>query len=199
MAFEMAIQRLNLQINLVSRPSARDFWVRHVADCLALAAQRFPDGAVVADWGTGGGLPAVPLAVAFPGATFYAVDSNRKKHFVLRQIQRELGLSNLYPWHGRAEAFPYELQYSVSRATAPLTDLWAWHHRSASPAAKVTPGCWKEGLVCLKGGNLRAQFNALNQRYPGLHVESTPLADSSRKIVHVYPGESLRPHHTLHA
>lgn len=185
-AFEAAVLQFNAQFNLVSRPSANDFWAHHVADCLGLAVRRFPDGAVVADWGTGGGLPAIPLAIAFPRVTFYAVDSNRKKHFALRTIQRQLGLKNLHPWHGRANSFPHRLQYSVSRATAPLTDLWAWHSRCANPQSDLTSEDWNCGLVCLKGGDLRPECDGLNRRYAGLHIETIPLADTSRNIVHVY-------------
>ena len=190
-AFEAAVQRLNTQINLVSRPSAKDFQTRHLTDCLALAGRNFPDGATVVDWGTGGGLPAVPLSIVFPKVTVYAVDANRRKYFALRQIQRQLDLSNLHPWHGRAEAFPYALQYSVSRATASLVHLWAWHIRRAKPAAQTRPGYWRDGLVCLKGGDLRIECNELTQRYAGLRIEIVPLTHASRCIVHVYQDASI--------
>ena len=131
---------------------------------------------VLVDWGTGGGLPAIPLAIAFPDVTIHAVDAVGKKIQAVHTMALRLGLSNLHPWHGRAEAWPGAAIYSVARATAPLRDLWRWHIRARDPHEPTTQEHdWRPGLICLKGGALCTEINMLQQRYPSVHVETTPL------------------------
>ncbi|WP_412061539.1 16S rRNA (guanine(527)-N(7))-methyltransferase RsmG [Rubrivirga sp. IMCC45206] len=169
-AYVGELERLNRRVNLVARPARRADLERHVRHCLALATRPFAPGAVVVDWGSGGGLPALPLAVAFPETTFVAVDTVGKKSEAVKLFARRLGLDNLTAWNGRAEAYdgPAPTR-SVSRATAPLATLWAWHERArASDAAD---------LLCLKGGDLGDERAALDAAWPGLAVETEGLAD----------------------
>ena len=72
----------NARINVVSRKDFDSLYLKHVLHSLAIAcACRFDGGAQVCDVGTGGGFPAVPLAIFFPGAHFTAVDSIGKKDY----------------------------------------------------------------------------------------------------------------------
>ena len=185
------VERMNQRVNLVARPASRADVERHVRHCLALATRPFPDGAVVVDWGTGGGLPAVPLAVAFPGVRVVAVDAVGKKTEAVKLFARRLGVENLEVWNGRAEAYDGPApHYSVSRATAPLATLWGWHERVAQPLA-VDDGAWAPGLVCLKGGDLAAEAAALADAFPQTTGAARGLDDllgpewSDKRIVHV--------------
>ena len=165
----------NRRLNLISRETEQaDAFERHILHSLALTQRRFPAGSAVVDWGTGGGLPAIPLAIAFPDVTFHAVDAVGKKIQAVRAMARRLGLANLHPWHGRAEAWPGATHFSVSRATAPLCDLWRWHTRAATPL-DVDVQSWSPGLICLKGGDLSEEIAALRAEFPAVRVEKTPL------------------------
>ncbi|MDZ4701794.1 MAG: 16S rRNA (guanine(527)-N(7))-methyltransferase RsmG [Rhodothermales bacterium] len=177
LTFAEQLTRFNATHNLVSRMSTGDILDRHIRHCLYLARRGFPAGATVVDWGTGGGLPAIPLALLFPETRFVAVDAVEKKIMVVRAIARRLGLDNLEAWHGRAEAWPGRTHYSVSRATAPLATLWSWHHRVVEPLDCVDPSCWPPGLVCLKGGDLTTEIADLSARYPATRVDVQPLED----------------------
>jgi 16S rRNA (guanine527-N7)-methyltransferase len=82
--------------NLVSRETLPSFWQRHAADSLQLLRFIAPDDRVFVDLGSGGGLPAIPLALALrkrADATFTLVESNQRKASFLRAAGRELGLS----------------------------------------------------------------------------------------------------------
>ena len=191
-AYAAEVERLNQRVNLVARPASRADVARHVRHCLALATRPFPDGAVVVDWGSGGGLPAVPLAVAFPDVEVVAVDAVGKKTEAVKLFARRLGLDNLTAWNGRAEAYDGPApHYSVSRATAPLATLWGWHQRVAQPLGEVPEGAWAPGLVCLKGGDLTDEVAALRDAFPQTSGEGRGLADllgsdwSDKRIVHV--------------
>ena len=81
----------------------------------------------------------------------------------VRAMARSLGLANVEAWHGRAEAFRQPHTHSVSRATAPLATLWAWHAPAAIEGAPGD-GEWPAGLVVLKGGDLTDERAALQKQ-----------------------------------
>ncbi|MDX1419119.1 MAG: RsmG family class I SAM-dependent methyltransferase [Rubricoccaceae bacterium] len=170
--FAAELARVNRRVNLVSPGTVPEIEERHLVHSLALAHRAFPAGATVVDWGSGGGLPAVPLAIRFPRTHVVAVDAVGKKAEAVRLFARRLGLDNLDVWNGRAESWDGGAHYAVSRATAPLADLWGWFARVRLPMHGVPRECWAPGLVCLKGGDLSDEIAVLPE---GLAVEQTPL------------------------
>ncbi|HET6567189.1 MAG TPA: 16S rRNA (guanine(527)-N(7))-methyltransferase RsmG [Rhodothermales bacterium] len=179
-AYARLLKEFNRKINLISRESEAEIDIRHIRHVLALASKPFPSGSIVVDWGTGGGLPAIPLAICFPDVTVHAVDSVGKKVHAVQAMARRLGLTNLKAWHGRAEQWPGRTHYSVSRATAPLVDLWTWHTRVAEPFFPPPDvEMWQPGLICLKGGDLRAEIDELHLRHPDVGVTVTNLDSDS--------------------
>lgn len=174
--YQALLRHYNRAINLISRETEDGIAERHILHCLALTKYAFPSKSHLVDWGTGGGLPAIPLALCFPECTVFAVDAVGKKIKAVQAMGRRLGLTNLRAWHGRAEAFPHAVHYSVSRATAPLADLWRWHAAAVTSFPEALPaGCWTPGLVCLKGGDLRDERAVLHDTFSGLTVSQTPL------------------------
>lgn len=177
-AYVGQMERVNQRVNLVARPAVRADLERHVRHCLALATRPFPDGAVVVDWGTGGGLPAIPLAIAFPTIQMVAVDAVGKKTEAVKLFARRLGIENVDVWNGRAEAYDGPSPHlSVSRATAPLASLWAWHTRVRAPLDAVPEAGWPAGLVCLKGGDLGSEMADFAHAFPEAAVTHAPLTD----------------------
>lgn len=81
--------------NLVSRETLAAVWSRHVADSLQVLSHLTPADRLFLDLGSGGGFPAIPLAIARKGAAatqFVLVESNGRKASFLRLVGRELGL-----------------------------------------------------------------------------------------------------------
>ncbi|GAB5521016.1 MAG: class I SAM-dependent methyltransferase [Rhodothermales bacterium] len=185
--------KINEKINLVSPETIDDFEERHLLHCLSLTIKRIPPNASVVDWGTGGGLPALPLAASFPIVHFHAIDSVGKKIQAVRTIGRAVHLANLEAHQMRAEELEMDLNYSVSRATAPLKTLWDWHSRLAKPYEHPLPeDAWAPGLICLKGGDLTEEIAELKAAYPDLNVETIELLPilkrayfAEKYIVHV--------------
>ncbi|MEM1054723.1 MAG: 16S rRNA (guanine(527)-N(7))-methyltransferase RsmG [Bacteroidota bacterium] len=188
------LARVNRRFNLVAPSTLADTERVHLRHSLALTWRAFPAGATVVDWGAGGGLPTVPLAIAFPGTQFVAVDSVGKKMEAVRLFARRLELPNLSVWNGRAEHYDGPLpHYAVSRATAPLADLWAWTERVRQPVRLGTEAdraVWQPGLLTLKGGDLGAEIAALPE---GVTVERHELTDllggsfATKVLLHVRP------------
>jgi 16S rRNA (guanine527-N7)-methyltransferase len=156
-ALEPLYAEWNARINVISRRemASGEFAVRHVLHSLAVArAVRFEAGAQVVDIGTGGGFPAVPLAILFPEVHFTAVDSIGKKIRVVSEVVRGVGLTNVTPLCGRVESTPGRFDYAVSRAVAPAATLleWVW-------------GKVNRGVVLLKGGDLAEELAATGREY----------------------------------
>jgi 16S rRNA (guanine527-N7)-methyltransferase len=83
--------------------------------------------ASVADIGSGGGLPGIPLAIARPAWQVTVNDASEKKAAFLRQAAIELGLANLAVHEGRVEAWRPAPRFSlaISRAFAELAQFAA--------------------------------------------------------------------------
>jgi 16S rRNA (guanine527-N7)-methyltransferase len=175
-AYAEQLRRFNPKINLISPDTEPHIRERHLLHSLMLTWRCFPAGSRVVDWGTGGGLPAIPLAIAFPKIDVFAVDSVGKKVRAVRAMARRLELDNLFAWNGRAEEWTGSAHYSVSRATAPLADLWHWHQRVVDPNVPSSDGgTWAPGLLCLKGGDLSAEIADLRAVDPGATVGQHPI------------------------
>ncbi|MFV1980867.1 MAG: 16S rRNA (guanine(527)-N(7))-methyltransferase RsmG [Rhodothermia bacterium] len=179
-AFEQLVVLANKRVNLVSRPSISEIRHVHTRHSLALSVRGFPAGATVVDWGTGGGLPGIPLAIRFPQVRFVLVDSIRKKTDFVRAMALKLGLENVDVERSRAETWEGPCNFAVSRATASLARLWSWTY----PVLKIRPGnfkesdsLWNPGLVALKGGDLAPEIEELSRIDPGVQITVTPISD----------------------
>jgi len=76
---------------------------RYFAESLA-AVQHLPERGAALDIGSGGGSPALPLAVVRPEMTFSLVESNQRKAAFLEEAARSLGLNNVTVHAQRFEA-----------------------------------------------------------------------------------------------
>ena len=163
----------NSKINVISRKDMDGLFEKHVLHSLSISACfEFPEGYEVLDMGTGGGFPGIPLAIFFPEARFLLVDSIGKKVKVVEAIAAATGLENVTTRHGRAEEIKdRKFDCVVSRAVAPLGELWTWSKPllrknksgggwpKGDGASKGIPeNCTPNGLICLKGGDLSREI-----------------------------------------
>ncbi|MBC9930720.1 16S rRNA (guanine(527)-N(7))-methyltransferase RsmG [Chitinophaga qingshengii] len=150
----------NGKINVISRKDIDSLYERHVLHSLSIAAiADFQPGTQILDLGTGGGFPGIPLAIFFPEVQFHLVDSIGKKIKVVQGVSEALGLKNVTSAHSRVEDIKNrKFDIVVSRAVAPLADLWRW----SKPLLKksTVPGKqFEKGLICLKGGDLAQEIS----------------------------------------
>lgn len=99
------LMHANESQNLTAIRDSDEAWTRHILDSLTLIPMivDFPEGATIADIGTGGGLPGVPLAIALPAYRVTLMDATSKKCDFLRQVVERLELKNVAVVCGRAE------------------------------------------------------------------------------------------------
>ena len=150
----------NTRINVISRKDTDGLYEKHVLHSLSIAALcEFQKGQQVLDLGTGGGFPGIPLAIFFPETEFLLVDSIAKKLKVVDAVAEAIGLKNVTTRHTRAEEIKgQKFDTVVSRAVAPLGDLWKW----SKPLIRKNKELSAEnvnGLICLKGGDLAQEIS----------------------------------------
>lgn len=137
----------NEKINLTAITDEDEVAVKHFLDCLSIKAL-LPDGASVADVGTGAGFPGIPLKIANPTVNLTLVDSLNKRTKFLAEAVQKLNLENTEIIWGRAEDVGKDENHRekydicVSRAVANLTTLC----ELCLPFVKVGGK-----LICLKG------------------------------------------------
>jgi 16S rRNA (guanine527-N7)-methyltransferase len=148
----------NEQINVISRKDIDSLYLKHVLHSLSIAATfPFAPGMEVVDIGTGGGFPGIPLAIFFPEVNFLLVDSIAKKIKVVSEVSAALELKNVETFCGRIESIKSrKFDFAVSRAVAPLKDLWSWGKPLLRKEKKMDD--FKNGLICLKGGDLTQEI-----------------------------------------
>lgn len=148
----------NEKINVISRRDIDSLYEKHVLHSLAIAAIfKFSAGMNIIDIGTGGGFPGIPLAIFFPEVRFHLVDSIGKKLKVVNEVVNALQLKNVTTQHIRAEEIRNrQFDFAVSRAVAPLKDLWQWSKPLLNKERKME--AFKNGLICMKGGDITQEI-----------------------------------------
>src|SRR6059058_5151297 len=107
------------RVNLVG-PEARENLDAHIDEALAAAEILKPSGNVL-DFGSGGGLPAIPMAIVAPEARFHLVEADQKKWAFLKHVARECGLSAVIYGDRLDRAlkrFPPDIRFSLVTSRA---------------------------------------------------------------------------------
>ncbi|MES1215308.1 MAG: 16S rRNA (guanine(527)-N(7))-methyltransferase RsmG [Bacteroidota bacterium] len=177
----------NEMVNVISRKDIDNLYEKHVLHSLSIAAVfEFEPGTEILDIGTGGGFPGIPLAIFFPEVKFHLVDSIAKKLKVVEAVSKDLDLQNITIQHLRAEEIKNrKFDFVVSRAVAPLKDLWRWSKPLLRPESVVRSQEYSPltthdsrlttmapGLICLKGGDLSQEIQESGARPTLLDINS---------------------------
>lgn len=175
----------NEKINVISRKDIDSLYEKHILHSLAIAAIcNFHSGATVVDIGTGGGFPGIPLAILYPEVVFTLSDSIGKKIKVVNEVIAATGIKNARGIHSRVELVEGPFDFAVSRAVAPLVDLWKWIKPSLRKGRMSDE--FANGLLCLKGGNLKDEIAA-----SGLRPHLFPIYD-------IFPEESFKEKYVVY-
>jgi 16S rRNA (guanine527-N7)-methyltransferase len=111
------LQEWNRVTNITAINSLKDTIIKHFLDSLSVI-ENLPGSGHLADIGSGGGFPGVPIAIVRPDMRVILIEAARKKANFLRQVVRVLGLKSAEVYHGRAEALATAGRFNciVSRA-----------------------------------------------------------------------------------
>lgn len=119
-AYGALLEKWNRVYNLTALRERQAVLTHHLLDSLAVLPQL--RGASLADVGSGGGLPGIPLAIARPAWRVALVEANNKKATFLEQARIELGLTNVSVANERVESWrpPAPFDVVISRAFSDL-------------------------------------------------------------------------------
>ncbi|MCM1491397.1 MAG: class I SAM-dependent methyltransferase [Muribaculum sp.] len=149
----------NDKINVVSRKDIDNLEVNHILHSLAIAKfVKFTPGSTVLDFGTGGGLPGLPLAVMMPDVKFHLIDRIGKKLKVASDIAEKAGLTNVTFQHGDSGECHDKFDFVVSRAVVSQPDLIRLSRKNISGKQQ---NAIPNGIIALKGGDLTAELKGL--------------------------------------
>ena len=150
----------------------------HLLDSLAVLRELQDRSGALADVGSGGGLPGIPLAIAEPARSVTLNDANEKKGAFLRQAIIELGLNNAAVHVGRAEDWRPAERFAivVTRGFASLVDFLAACRHLVAPAGV---------LAAMKGPYPREEIAQVPAACDCREVRrlKVPLLDAERHLV----------------
>ena len=124
LAFAALLGKWNKVYNLTALRDEQQVVSHHLLDSLAVLPH-LGNAKRLADIGSGGGLPGIPLAIARPELQVALVESNQKKSTFQQQAKIELGLANVSVHCERVEAWQPEEKCDVvvSRAFSDLAEF----------------------------------------------------------------------------
>ncbi|MGI9264363.1 MAG: 16S rRNA (guanine(527)-N(7))-methyltransferase RsmG [Gammaproteobacteria bacterium] len=117
------LEKWNKVYNLTAVRQPGEMVCRHLMDSLSVTP--WLRGKSVADVGTGGGLPGVPLAIARPDLCFTLIDSSGKKTRFLKHALGKLALDNVSVAQCRVEDYDGAPAFDtvISRAFSTVGDF----------------------------------------------------------------------------
>ena len=137
--YQALMIKWNRTYNLTAIRDPEEMLVHHLLDSLVVAPL-LPHGPMtLADVGSGGGLPGIPLAIARPEIQVTLIETSSKKSAFQQQVKIELGLSNVSVYSGRVEDYKPKNSFDIviSRAFAEIRDFVNWSGDLAKPEGRL--------------------------------------------------------------
>ncbi len=200
--FLALLGKWNQAYNLTAVRDPHEMLSLHLFDCLAtLEPIESFLGATptqLIDVGSGGGLPGIIFALAWPNCEHHLVDTVGKKVAFLQQCKQQLKLSNLQVHHHRIESLKLKHDNThrifTCRAFASLSDFVSqtWHLRQS-----------KSAWIALKGQRPDDDLQALGQlaeqklhtrlQFQVGEVHPPGLEESKRHLIFIEANSLNRP------
>ena len=119
----------NDKINLTAIRDPREILYRHFCECMFGGVAVPVENGRLADVGSGGGFPGIPLKILRPDLEVFLIESNLKKATFLAEVSRDLELSGVRVLVNRFEDVAEDvapLDYACSRALGEFASFLAW-------------------------------------------------------------------------
>ncbi len=154
--------------NLVSRETLGDLWTRHFLDSLQLLEHIRPEDRLFLDLGSGGGFPALPLAVALKQegrARFALYEPVTRKAAFLRTVARELRLDvTVHAARIESRDSRETPDIATSRALAPLPALLGLIQPQVGPQTRLLLHKGREHGEEIRNAATHWQFDVIQHK-----------------------------------
>lgn len=168
------LQKWNKTYNLTAIDDTQEILIKHILDSLVITP--YIKGPFVLDYGSGAGLPGIPLALCLPDIKFVLLDSNLKKIKFLNHVVFNLKLPNVGTLHSRVEEFQFEQGFDtiITRATGSLHDIimMTKHLLSTNGQLLVMKGKYPENEI--------AEIDKIARTF--IHKLQVPYLDAERHL-----------------
>lgn len=168
------LNKWNKVYNLTAISDPKSILIRHIFDSLAITP--FIGGPDILDFGTGAGLPGIPLALVLPEYNFVLLDSSSKKTTFLHHVILSLNIKNVKIFTGRVETFHFDHLFAtiVTRATA----------KAEIVIEKTSKLCAIEGKILIMKGKAPSKEELKSIKNPfELHRIEVPYLNEERHIL----------------
>ncbi|MFZ1320930.1 MAG: 16S rRNA (guanine(527)-N(7))-methyltransferase RsmG [Ignavibacteria bacterium] len=157
----------NKKINLISRKS-KSIEDHILNSIFFLTKFKIDNGQKIADIGTGGGFPGIPLKILYPEIELTLIDSIHKKVSILVDVVIKMDFKNTKAVWSRAEElsldhnYKYKYDIVISKAVATLDKLYLWGNNFLKSDGK---------MICIKGGDIKSEIETLNKLNEKINIE----------------------------
>ncbi|MCD7740335.1 MAG: 16S rRNA (guanine(527)-N(7))-methyltransferase RsmG [Candidatus Gastranaerophilales bacterium] len=177
----------NSKVNLMGRNDVNLIFEKHIYDSLAfnLFYTKYvsKNSINIMDMGTGGGFPAIPLAIYYDNCQITAVDSINKKTKFVNYAAKELCINNIKAVCSRVEKLSdnYSFDIIVSRAMANLPIILEY----AMPYLKQEGFliAYKSKKAAEEIGNSQKKLKILNSKIIDKIEYSLPLKEENKRVL----------------
>ena len=173
-AFAQKLANDSDDLGLLGPRELDKLWSRHILNS-AVVAETVKAGDLVADVGSGAGLPGIPMAIALPEAHFVLIEPMERRSNWRLEVIEDLGLNNVEVRRARAEEV-LDLTFDIvtARAVAALDKL-----------LRLTVHLLKPGgsLIALKGSKAAEEIEAAKRLQKKLGIVSFEIQICGEKFL----------------
>jgi 16S rRNA (guanine527-N7)-methyltransferase len=173
-AFAQKLANDSDDLGLLGPRELDKLWSRHILNS-AVVSETVKAADLVADVGSGAGLPGIPMAIALPEANFVLIEPMERRSTWMLEVIQELDLANVEVRRARAEEV-LDLKFDIvtARAVAALDKLL----RLTVPLLK--PG---GSLIALKGSKAAEEIEAAKKLQKKLEIASFEIQICGEKFL----------------
>jgi 16S rRNA (guanine527-N7)-methyltransferase len=173
-AFAQKLANDSDDLGLLGPRELDKLWSRHILNS-AVVSETVKAADLVADVGSGAGLPGIPMAIALPEANFVLIEPMERRSTWMLEVIQELDLANVEVRRARAEEV-LDLKFDIvtARAVAALDKLL----RLTVPLLK--PG---GSLIALKGSKAAEEIEAAKKLQKKLGIASFEIQICGEKFL----------------
>ena len=162
------------ELGLLGPRELDKIWSRHILNS-AVVAELVKPGELVADVGSGAGLPGIPMAIAAPGADFVLIEPMDRRASWLQEVVEELDLKNVEVVRARAEEVEGgQFDVVTARAVAALDKLLRLCVPLLKPGGRV---------IALKGSKAPEEILEAKKLQKKLKIESFEIVVCGEKFL----------------